>query len=134
MAKGMPFRQKVPKCHPPEQSHPATRISLVLHPRPSSPLCLQLLIAVIVILIFIAFAAWNNFDDSINWWILWTVPIIFLASWLLVDCMFLDDRDFIFDHDYEVSCAQMLSSDWKYSIAASSTCCWESESSTFRTV
>jgi hypothetical protein len=63
---------------------------------------LQLL--TIILLIFIAFAAWNTTDDSNTpWWAMWTVPIIFLSFWLLMDCLFINDKAFIFDHDYEVS-------------------------------
>jgi hypothetical protein len=35
-------------------------------------------------------------------WAMWTIPVIFLSLWLLMDCLFIDDKAFIFDHDYEV--------------------------------
>lgn len=51
---------------------------------------------------FIAFGAWHSEDERTPFWAMWTVPIIFLFVWLLFDCMFVDDKAFVFDHDYEV--------------------------------
>ncbi|CAN0111361.1 unnamed protein product [Discosporangium mesarthrocarpum] len=60
-----------------------------------------MLIFFIILLGFVAFGAWTSADGLDNWWIMWTVPIIFLGVWLLFDCMFVDDKSFVFDHDYE---------------------------------
>lgn len=66
----------------------------------------KLLIFWIIMLSFIAFGAWHSEDLETPFWAMWTVPIIFLFIWLLFDCMFVDDKAFIFDHDYEVSWPQ----------------------------
>ena len=63
----------------------------------------KLLVFLLILLTFIAFAAWNNGDDTNTpYWAMWTVPIIFLGLWLLMDLLFINDKAFIFDHDYEV--------------------------------
>lgn len=62
----------------------------------------KLLIFWIIMLSFIAFGAWHSEDLETPFWAMWTVPIIFLFIWLLFDCIFVDDKAFIFDHDYEV--------------------------------
>ncbi|CAN0201716.1 unnamed protein product [Pylaiella littoralis] len=61
----------------------------------------KLLIFWIIMLSFIAFGAWHSEDERTPFWAMWTVPIIFLFVWLLFDCMFVDDKAFVFDHDYE---------------------------------
>ena len=63
----------------------------------------KLLIFWIIMLSFIAFGAWHSEDMETPFWAMWTVPIIFLFVWLLFDCIFVDDKAFVFDHDYEVS-------------------------------
>lgn len=63
----------------------------------------KLLIFWIIMLSFIAFGAWHSEDMETPYWAMWTVPIIFLFVWLLFDCIFVDDKAFVFDHDYEVS-------------------------------
>lgn len=68
----------------------------------------KLLISAIILLMFIAIGAWHSEDMLNAWWAMWTVPIIFLGVWLLFDCIFADDKSFIFDHDYEVG------STWHY--------------------
>lgn len=65
----------------------------------------KLLIFWIIMLSFIAFGAWHSEDMETPFWAMWTVPIIFLFVWLLFDCIFVDDKAFIFDHDYEVRLA-----------------------------
>ncbi|CAB1117865.1 unnamed protein product [Ectocarpus sp. 6 AP-2014] len=61
----------------------------------------KLLIFWIIMLSFIAFGAWHSEDMETPFWAMWTVPIIFLFVWLLFDCIFVDDKAFVFDHDYE---------------------------------
>ncbi|CAM9272849.1 unnamed protein product, partial [Phaeothamnion confervicola] len=63
----------------------------------------KLLVYLIVLLTFVAFAAWTSADGLNPWWACWSVPIIFVSLWLVMDCMFLDDSQFLFDHDYEAS-------------------------------
>lgn len=62
----------------------------------------KMLIFFIILLSFVAFGAWHSEDMETAYWAMWTVPIIFLGVWLLFDCMFVNDKAFIFDHDYEV--------------------------------
>ncbi|CAM9220168.1 unnamed protein product, partial [Sphacelaria rigidula] len=61
----------------------------------------RLLIFLMIMLGFFAFAGWHSEDEVYAYWAMWTVPIIFLGVWLLFDCIFADDKSFIFDHDYE---------------------------------
>jgi hypothetical protein len=44
----------------------------------------------------------ENTNLYISVWAMWTIPVIFLSLWLLMDCLFIDEKAFIFDHDYEV--------------------------------
>jgi hypothetical protein len=44
----------------------------------------------------------TNTNQYITVWAMWTIPVIFLSLWLLMDCLFIDEKAFIFDHDYEV--------------------------------
>ena len=67
----------------------------------------KLLIFWIILLTFVAFGAWHSEDMETAYWAMWTVPIIFLFIWLLFDCIFVDDKAFIFDHDYEVPAASI---------------------------
>lgn len=62
----------------------------------------KMLIFFIILLSFVAFGAWHSEDMETAYWAMWTVPIIFLGVWLLFDCMFVTEKAFIFDHDYEV--------------------------------
>lgn len=62
----------------------------------------KMLIFWMIMLGFIAFGAWHSEDMETAYWAMWTVPIIFLFVWLLFDCIFVNDKAFIFDHDYEV--------------------------------
>lgn len=61
----------------------------------------KLLIFLMILLGFAAFGGWHSEDEVYAYWAMWTVPIIFLGIWLLFDCIFVDDKSFIFDHDYE---------------------------------
>lgn len=76
----------------------------------------KMLVFFIILLTFIAFGAWHSEDMETAYWAMWTVPIIFLGVWLLFDCMFVDEKAFIFDHDYEVGrcgrCAYALCLFW----------------------
>lgn len=63
----------------------------------------KILIFLMIMLGFFAFAGWHSADELVAYWAMWTVPIIFLGVWLLFDCIFADDKSFVFDHDYEVS-------------------------------
>lgn len=67
----------------------------------------KMLIFWMIMLGFIAFGAWHSEDMETAYWAMWTVPIIFLFVWLLFDCIFVDDKAFIFDHDYEVPAQQL---------------------------
>lgn len=62
----------------------------------------KILIFLIIMLGFFAVAGWYNEDEEIAYWAMWTVPIIFLGIWLIFDCIFADEKSFIFDHDYQV--------------------------------
>lgn len=63
----------------------------------------KILLFLIIALGYIAVAAWHSADEMVAYWAMWTVPIIFLGIWLIFDCIFVDDKAFIFDHDYEVT-------------------------------
>lgn len=68
----------------------------------------KMLIFWMIMLGFIAFGAWHSEDMETAYWAMWTVPIIFLFVWLLFDCIFVNDKAFIFDHDYEVPATEIV--------------------------